>query len=146
MSPQCQSASCWLISNNRLITAFHPSFLLHPAEPGSRPDLSSWQLPTISNLLFLEIQVLLGGASCPSPLLQTHWGTLSTGWQWHGKLRNLLNSPLAPPHLLCSPQERSSSQQSERVIWGWAERKWERLAVAASFGGLAQSCARAGWF
>lgn len=79
-SPWCQSASCWLIGNNRLITAFHPSFLRHPAEPGSRPDLLAHPscLPSATYYSWRP-RSSLGEHPAQSPLVQPHWN-IRQGW------------------------------------------------------------------
>lgn len=118
-SPQCQSASCWLTWNNRLITAFHPSFPLHPAEPGSRPDLLAHHSCLPSAIYYSwRSRSSLGEHPAQSPLVQPHWN-IRQGWSHAGNDMESSETSIALQHLpsFCSPQERGSSQQSEHVIW-----------------------------
>lgn len=130
---------------------FPPSFPLHPAEPGSRPDLWAHRscLPSATYYSWRSRETGKWGSILPcSPQVQPHWN-IRQGWAHAGNDKESSESSTAPWHLpsfCCSPQERGNSQQSEHVRWGWAERKWESLEVDASFGGLAQSSAKAGCF
>lgn len=118
-SPQCQSASCWLTWNNRLITAFHPSFPLHPAKPGSRPDLLAHRSCLPSAIYYSwRSRSSLEEHPAQSPLVQPHWN-IRQGWSHAGNDMESSETSTALQHLpsFCSPQERGSSQQSEHVIW-----------------------------
>lgn len=124
MGSQCQSASCWLICNNRLITAFHPSFPLHPAEQGSRPDLLAPKQPSClpsANYYSLRSMFSLGEDPAYSSLVWRHWTIRQGQTQADSDVASseTSSSSSAPPYLLLQPpRRRGSSQHSGHVIWG----------------------------
>lgn len=124
MGSQCQSASCWLICNNRLITAFPPSFPLHPAEQGSRPDLLAPKQPSClpsATYYSLRSMFSLGEDSAYSSLVWRHWTIRQGQTQADSDVASseTSSSSSAPPYLLLQPpRRRGSSQHSGHVIWG----------------------------
>lgn len=118
MSPQ--SASCWLIWNNRLITAFHPSFLLHPAEPGSRPDLLAHHscLPSATYYSW-RARSSLEEHPAQSPLVQPPRNTRQ-GWGHAGSDMESSKPSTAPWQLptFCAAPRRGAVASNQSVLYG----------------------------
>lgn len=128
-SPQCPSASCWLIWNNGLITAFHPSFLLHPAEPGSRPDLLAHHscLPSATYYSW-RARSSLGEHPAQPPLVQPH-GNIRQGWAHAGNEMESSGSSTALWHLptFCAAPRRRAVGSNQSVLYGDEQKRNGRV-------------------
>lgn len=129
--PQYQSAS-ELICNNRLITAFHPSFPLHPAEQGSRPDLLVHSSPAAYHQQAIiprdPSTSSLGEDPAQTYLFWHHqnirwgWTHADSGTESSAASSNSSALPASPPYLLLQPQEKGQ-EPAFRVCYLGISRK-----------------------
>lgn len=129
MGSRCQSASCWLICNNRLITAFHPSFPLHPAEQGSRPALLAHSSPAAYHQQPMRSMFSLGeDPAQPSPVGPRGSTTQGcTHAESDMESSETSSSSSARPYLLpAAPQQKGhepmlygDKQKGNGRIWRW---------------------------